>query len=56
MLESAAEEQHGDLYTKNLNPAAVARRANAENRQDRVLASLSGNGSAEDSTSLLELP
>jgi hypothetical protein len=40
--------KHGDLYTKNLNPALVARRANAEDRPHRVIASLPGEYNAED--------
>ena len=56
MLEFAAEGLNGDLYTKNLNPALVARRANAEDRPDRVIASPPGKYSAEDFTCLLDLP
>lgn len=56
MLKSAAEEQRGDVHSKNLNPALVARRANAEDRQDRVIASPSGKDPAEDFACPLVLP
>jgi len=55
MLESVAEARHGDLYKKNVNPALVARRANAEDRPDRVIASPSGKHSAGYSAYLLNL-
>jgi hypothetical protein len=48
--------KHGEIYWENLIPALVARRANAEDRQDRVIASPSGKLTAGDSARRLSLP
>jgi hypothetical protein len=51
-----AEAIYGDLYKKNMKPVLVARRANAEDQQDRIIASPAGEETAGESAYLAKLP
>jgi len=55
VVECAAEAIYGALCKKNLNPALVARRANAEDQQDRLIAFPPGKETAGHSAYLVKL-